>query len=129
MRNLLAKYFTSQIEATKKEKPKVNTNTKADKLQENKAKDERRLVDGRGGGKFVKHEVIPSNWIILYGTKPGSKVSLDTKMIIDFINNIKIRTDKIQLKVEFPDVLDQMKTQDANFEMTTSNTIQKLNLF
>ena len=36
------------------------------------------LVKGRGGeGKFAV-EVIPSNFIILYGTKPGKMVSLDT---------------------------------------------------
>ena len=36
-----------------------------------KAKDERQLVAGRGGEKFVKQEVKTENWIILYGTKPG----------------------------------------------------------
>ena len=72
---------------------------------------------------------MPSNFIILYGTKPGKMVALDTQMINDFIDNIKRRMDRTQASVTFPTVLDQMKTADANFEMAVSNTIQKLNLY
>jgi hypothetical protein len=56
-------------------------------------------------------------------------VNLDTNMVNDFINNIWRRLDKKTLAVRFPDCLDQMKTEDADFEMAVSNTIQKLNLF
>ena len=86
------------------------------------------MVAGRGDAKFSV-EVTPSNFIILYGTKPGKMVKLDTQMIKDFIDNIYRRTDRIQFKVMFPDVLYQMKTEDANFEMADSNSIQKLNLY
>ena len=56
-------------------------------------------------------------------------VNLDTNMVNDFIDNIWRRLNKKTLSVTFPDCLDQMKTEDADFEMAVSNTIQKLNLF
>jgi hypothetical protein len=82
----------------------------------------------RGGKKYAE-DWIPSNFILLYGTKPGAMVNLDTNMVNDFIDNIWRRLDKKTLSVTFPDCLDQMKTEDADFEMAVSNTIQKLNLF
>ena len=50
-------------------------------------------------------------------------------MIKNLLDNIINKQDKNTLSVTFPDVLNRMVSDDANFELSVSNTIQKLDLF
>ena len=50
-------------------------------------------------------------------------------MLQSLFENILNKQDKVTLSVEFPGVLSQIRTDDANFELSLSNTIQKLTLY
>ena len=50
-------------------------------------------------------------------------------MLGNLFENILNKQDKVTLSVEFPGVLSQIRTDDANFELSLSNTIQKLTLY
>ena len=66
---------------------------------------------------------------MIYGTKPAHQVGSETKMLNNLFENILNKQDKVTLSVEFPGVLSQIRTDDANFELSLSNTIQKLTLY
>lgn len=70
-----------------------------------------------------------SNFAMIYGTKPAHQVGTETKMLNNLFENILNKQDKVTLSVEFPGVLSQIRTDDANFELSLSNTIQKLTLY
>ena len=70
-----------------------------------------------------------SNFAMIYGTKPAHQVGAETKMLQSLFENILNKQDKVTLSVEFPGVLSQIRTDDANFELSLSNTIQKLTLY
>jgi len=124
-----SKLLEAMIE-TQKEKEAKKKKKAEEEMKMLSKSDATRLksIAARGGKKYAE-DWVPSNFILIYGTKPGAMVNLDTKMVKDFITNILRRLDKKTLHVTFPDCLDQMKTEDADFESAVSNTIQKLNLF
>ena len=70
-----------------------------------------------------------SNFAMIYGTKPQTIPGQATKMLSSLFENILNKQDKVTLSVEFPGVLSQIRTDDANFELSLSNTIQKLTLY
>lgn len=47
-------------------------------------------------------------------------------MVENLLTHIKNKQDRKYQSVEFPSVLDQIKTDDAEFELSISNTIAKL---
>ena len=67
--------------------------------------------------------------LLLFGCKPADGVKLNTRMIADLVKCLYSRIDMSDLSIEFPTVLEQMSTSDCNFELTASNTIQKMKLF
>lgn len=64
----------------------------------------------------------------MFGCKPSDGVMIDTKMIFDVRHVMEHRLNRKKLILEIPDVFEQLKGQDTNFEMTSSNTLQKLEL-
>ena len=66
---------------------------------------------------------------MIYGTKPVHQFGVESKMLSSLFENILNKQDKVTLSVEFPGVLSQIRTDDANFELYLSNTIQKLTLY
>ena len=64
----------------------------------------------------------------MFGCKPSDGVLIDTKMINDVRHVMEHRLNRKKLTLEIPAVFEQLKGQDANFEMTSSNTLQKLEL-
>ena len=87
-------------------------------------------VQGRGRDALAS-PLQCSNFAMIYGTKPAHQVGGETKpMLVDnLFGNILNKQDKVTLSVEFPGVLSQIRTDDANFELSLSNTIQKLTLY
>ena len=69
------------------------------------------------------------NFCLVFGTTPSKNVKSDTKMIENIIDHIKFKQDKVKKYVEFPGVLEQIKTDDANFEVSISNTCERLKLY
>ena len=70
-----------------------------------------------------------SNFCMLFGTKPAKFVLLETKMVENLLDHLMLKRDVVRKTVPFPRVLDQMKSDDANFELSVSNSIQKLILY
>ena len=70
-----------------------------------------------------------ANWLLLYGSKPTEEVKLNTMMIKNLLDNITNKIDRVKMAVEVPNAFTQIKADDATFELTMSNTIQKLNLY
>ena len=74
----------------------------------------------------VTKEVVQENTCLIFGTSPKQKVLGETKMVENLLTHIKNKQDPKYQSVEFPSVLDQIKTDDAEFELSISNTIAKL---
>ena len=66
---------------------------------------------------------------MVFGTTPAKQVKLETKMIKNILNHIRFKQDKVKKSVEFPGTLEQIKADDANFELSVSNTIERLTLY
>ena len=64
------------------------------------------------------------NFCFIFGTSPTNTVDIDTKMVKNLLDHMILKQDKIQRFIEFPAVLNQIDTEDAKFEMATSNSIQ-----
>ena len=70
-----------------------------------------------------------SNFCMVFGTNPAKMVKLETKMIKNIIDHIQFCQDKVKKSVEVPGTLEQIKADDANFELSVSNTIERLTLY
>ena len=57
---------------------------------------------------------------MIFGTNP---IKDNNKMLRSLVENISQKQDKVKLSVEFPGVLNQIKSDDANFELAESNTV------
>ena len=69
------------------------------------------------------------NFCMLFGTKPSRIVALETKMIANVLDHLLLKRDSVRQTVQFPQVLEQVKSDDASFELAVSNSIQKLTLY
>ena len=70
-----------------------------------------------------------TNWLMVYGTVPTSGVKLDTKFVKNILEHVSARQDPVKKSSVLPGVFDQIKTDDAKFEISVSNTIERLELF
>ena len=86
-------------------------------------------VAGRGGDSTYKKAERFSNFLMVYGTTPANQVKLETNMVKNILHHIRNRQDKVLKTVEFPGVLDKIDADDATFELSVSNTIERLRLF
>ena len=68
------------------------------------------------------------NVVVMFGCKPSDGVMIDTKMIFDVRHVMEHRLNREKLILEIPAVFEQLKGQDTNFELTSSSTLQKLEL-
>ena len=81
------------------------------------------LKDGpnRGGVKSVLP--VCQNFALFFGCKPALGVDAETKMIKDVVEILLVRYSKRTFSVQFPGCFDDLKGEDANFEMVASNTL------
>ena len=66
---------------------------------------------------------------MVYGTVPSSGVKLDTKFVKNVLEHVLARQDPVKKSAELPGVFDQIKADDAKFEISVSNTVERLELF
>ena len=66
---------------------------------------------------------------MIFGTTPSNQVLLETKMVENLLDHIILKQHPKLKIVEFPSVLEQIRTDDAKFELAVSNTIKKLTLY
>ena len=60
---------------------------------------------------------------MLFGCQPSDGVNVDTKMMHDTRKALVNRFDRKTFILEIPAVFEQLKGQDVNFEMITTNTL------
>ena len=82
-----------------------------------------------GHTSFTRSNPRLQNLLLLWGCRPSDVVLAETKMVADIIEILNAKIDKKEHSVTLPKALDQLKGEDAQFEMVTSNTIQPLKLF
>ena len=78
---------------------------------------------------YSTYNAKKSNFIIFFGCKPSAGVDLKTKMVHDIAVIMESRFDPKTLSLHIPIVFDQLKSEDAQLEMVTSNLIQPMRLF
>ena len=66
---------------------------------------------------------------MIFGTTPSNQVLLETKMVENLLDHLILKQHPKLKTVEFPSVLEQIRTDDAKFELAVSNTIKKLTLY
>ena len=67
--------------------------------------------------------------MLVFGCKPSDGVDLNTKMVSEIASIMETRFEKENLSLQIPIVFDQLKGEDADFEMVSSNSIKPLRLF
>ena len=83
------------------------------------------MVPTKGGGfKFRPETNNLQNFILLWGEKPGSSVIWDTKMVKELIEKLEAGIDKNTLSNQFPKVFEQLRGEDASFELVISTLTQ-----
>ena len=66
---------------------------------------------------------------MVFGAKPTRGVALETKMVANLLDHLMLKQDPVRKTISFPRDLDQLKTDDASFELSVSNSIEKLTLY
>ena len=80
-------------------------------------------VTMRGENTDLLPPVERQNVIVVFGCQPSDGVTLDTQMIHDAAHAMEHRFDRKTFILEIPAVFEQLKGQDVNFEMITTNTL------
>ena len=75
------------------------------------------------GGWFINELFNYQNFLFLYGCSPNMGVLAKTTMIKDIVDVFLNRFDRSTFSVLVPDIFDDLKGKDANFEMVASNTL------
>ena len=78
---------------------------------------------GRGLGASKASAIKASNFLFVWGCRPSDQVGAETVMVRDIVKMLTKNFDHDTLTVQLPDSFEQLKGEDANFEMVTSNTI------
>ena len=68
------------------------------------------------------------NLILIWGCRPAHGVKADTNMVSELAKVMTERFDRDNLALRIPDAFEQLKSEDANFEMVTSNLLQPLQM-
>ena len=63
------------------------------------------------------------NFILIWGAPPSSFVQVNTTMVYEIIAALKSIIDRKSLSIAIPDVFENLKGNDTNLEMATSNTL------
>ena len=92
------------------EKNGVTVRVKADKNAEGAITEA-----GRGDGNL---EIpMPSNFLLVFGAKPGNVVSVDTQLIQEVMGQFEKFYDKRNLTAIFPGVIERLQGSDTNIEI------------
>ena len=78
---------------------------------------------GRGQGTSKAAVIKASNFLFVWGCRPSDQVGAETVMVRDIVKMLTRNFNHDSLTVQFPDSFEQLKGEDSNFEMVTSNTI------
>ena len=55
--------------------------------------------------------------MLLFGCRPEDGVNIDTKMVNEIASILKTKIDPANFDIQIPTVFDQIKGEDARFEM------------
>ena len=69
------------------------------------------------------------NCCLVFGTPPSKQVDIDTKMVKNLLDHLKTEMHKVEHFVEFPSVLNCIEGDDAKFELSISNSVQRCRLY
>ena len=61
--------------------------------------------------------------MLLFGCRPEDGVFIDTQMVKEIAQILQNRFDPVNFSIKIPVVFDQLKGEDAKFEMVVSNDI------
>ena len=93
-----------------------NKETVSEKLEEKRSTDQINLG--------VRRE----NFSLYFGCNPEQGVIANTKMIKDSVDILVDQYQRMEFAVDFPSCYDDLKGEDANFEIVCSQTTQPLRL-
>ena len=79
-------------------------------------------------GFSLVEDVLIDNFMLIYGSKPGYGVKIDTKLIRDVMRCFLELYDMHSLTVTLPKILDQLQGSDTNIEIVTSSNLQTLRM-
>ena len=85
--------------------------------------------DGRGIGQSNEADLTRTNWLMVFGAVPTSVVKLDTKFVKNILEHVLASQNPLTKKAQLPGVFDQIRADDAKFEISVSNTIERLELY
>ena len=64
-----------------------------------------------------------TNQVFIFGSKAGLGVKAETKMAMEFAENMLNKYSRISFELRFPRCLNGLDSKDADFEMQASNTV------
>ena len=79
-------------------------------------------------GFSLVEDVLIDNFMLIYGSKPGYGVKIDTKLIRDVMRCFLELYDMHSLTVTLPNILDQLQGSDTNIEIVTSSNLQTMRM-
>ena len=85
-------------------------------------------IKGAGRGVGYLEPLMPANFMLLYGGKPGVIVSAETKFITDIMSNIERLYDKPTQTIDIPHIFDFLEGSDTNIEIVVSSMLQATKL-
>ena len=74
-------------------------------------------------------QVESSNYCLIFGAKPAEGVAIKTDMVESLLKSMDLKRNEKTLSVEIPLVFNQIKSNDASFEMALSNSLRPLTLY
>ena len=79
--------------------------------------------DGARGNTTVHGFAVSENFALVFGCSPSMGVVASTTLIKDVADIFIEKYSRDTFSIDFPDCFNDLKDNDANFEMVTSNTL------
>ena len=76
-----------------------------------------------GRGEDLLEISMPSNFLLVFGAKPGNIVSIDTKLIQEVMEMFEKFYDPITLTAMFPVILESLQGSDSKIEIVQSSML------
>ena len=73
-------------------------------------------------------ERLIQNFMLIYGSRPGYGVKIDTKLIRDVMRCFMELYCKVTLTVKLPAIFENLQGSDTNIEIITSSMLQTLRM-
>ena len=80
-------------------------------------------------GDAQSQSATVQNFVLVFGCRPGKGVKANTKMVKEFTKTMLEKYEMINFSLTFSEVFENLHSNDANFEMASSNTTQPLKIF